>query len=85
MLIKDYLTKLLGIQGFSDEVRSLGKIVGLEISTYKRQPAVILDIERREKRYICSVCKKEFSDKVRSFGKAAYDSSFQKVQHLHQR
>jgi len=41
MLIKDYLTKLLGIQGFSDEVRS--------------------------------------------FGKAAYDSSFQKVQHLHQR
>jgi len=66
MLIKDYLTKLLGIQGF--------KIVGLEISTYKKQPAVILDIERREKRYICSVCKKEF--------KAAYDSSFQKVQHL---
>ena len=77
MLIKDYLTKLLGIQGFSDEVRSLGKIVALEISTYKKQPAVILDIERREKRYICSVCKKEF--------KAAYDSSFQKVQHLHQR
>ena len=62
----DYLTLLLGIQGF--------KVTNMERTMKKGFSAIVLDMEKTSKEFICGKCHKVL-DK-------AYDSHIQVVQHL---
>ncbi|MEW6007934.1 MAG: transposase family protein [bacterium] len=64
---KDYLTELLGCQGFF--------VVDMEIRKEGDIEKVILFLNRERKRYICSGCKRVLT--------TYYDSRIQEVRHLH--
>ena len=64
---KDYLTELLGFQGFF--------VVDMEIKRDEDIKEVILVLDRIERRYLCSGCGKMLT--------TYYDSRIQEVRHLH--
>lgn len=64
---EDYITKLLGLQGFF--------VVDMEIKSEKDVEKVTLVLDREEGRYICSGCGKMLT--------TYYDSRIQEVRHLH--
>lgn len=64
---KNYLTKLLGIQGFT--------VKKVEIQREGEIERVVIDLDRVEKRYRCSCCAEEVSSR--------HSSWIQEVNHLH--
>lgn len=64
---KDYLTELLGFQGFF--------VKGIEIQREGNVEKVIIDLGRSESRYICSGCGRAFM--------SYYDKRSRQVRHLH--
>lgn len=62
----NYLTNLLGIQNV--------KVVGIERTIEKERSAVIVDLERTNKEYVCGKCGQVLNN--------GYDEKIQTVQHL---
>jgi len=62
----EYLTRLLGIQGF--------QVTRVELEVRKQRPAAIVYLERTATGYVCGRCQQPVA--------AAYDSREQEVQHL---